>query len=31
MPLVWTHLIPATFEGRARMNVANALAATAAA
>jgi cyanophycin synthetase len=31
LPLVWTHLIPATFEGRARMNVANALAATAAA
>jgi cyanophycin synthetase len=31
MPLVWTHLIPATFEGRARMNVQNALAATAAA
>ncbi|MCV0404462.1 MAG: cyanophycin synthetase, partial [Chloroflexi bacterium] len=31
MSLVWTHLIPATFEGRARMNVANALAATAAA
>lgn len=31
MDLVWTHLIPATFEGRARMNVANALAATAAA
>ena len=29
LPLVWTHLIPATFEGRARMNVANALAATA--
>jgi cyanophycin synthetase len=28
---VWTHLIPATFEGRARMNVQNALAATAAA
>jgi len=31
MSLVWTHLIPATFEGRARMNVQNALAATAAA
>jgi cyanophycin synthetase len=31
LPLVWTHLIPATFEGRARMNVVNALAATAAA
>jgi cyanophycin synthetase len=31
MPLVWTHLIPATFEGRARMNVQNALAAAAAA
>jgi cyanophycin synthetase len=31
MPLVWTHLLPATFEGRARMNVANALAAAAAA
>ncbi|HEX2883345.1 MAG TPA: cyanophycin synthetase [Candidatus Limnocylindria bacterium] len=31
MDLVWTHLIPATFEGRARMNVQNALAATAAA
>jgi cyanophycin synthetase len=30
MDLVWTHLIPATFEGRARMNVQNALAATAA-
>jgi cyanophycin synthetase len=30
MSLVWTHLIPATFEGRARMNVQNALAATAA-
>jgi cyanophycin synthetase len=28
MSLVWTHLIPATFEGRARMNVQNALAAT---
>ncbi len=31
MSLVWTHLIPATFEGRARMNVQNSLAATAAA
>jgi cyanophycin synthetase len=31
MPLVWTHLLPATFEGRARMNIQNALAATAAA
>ena len=31
MPLVWTHLIPATFEGRARMNVQNALAAAGAA
>jgi cyanophycin synthetase len=31
MPLVWTHLVPATFEGRARMNVQNALAAAAAA
>ncbi|HET6380460.1 MAG TPA: cyanophycin synthetase [candidate division Zixibacteria bacterium] len=30
MPLVWTHLLPATFEGRARMNVQNALAAAAA-
>ncbi len=30
MPLVWTHLLPATFEGRARMNVQNALAAIAA-
>ncbi|MGZ4274173.1 MAG: cyanophycin synthetase [Solirubrobacteraceae bacterium] len=30
MPLVATHLLPATFEGRARMNVANALAAVAA-
>src|SRR4029077_9589669 len=27
MPLLYTHLIPATFGGRARMNVANALAA----
>jgi cyanophycin synthetase len=31
MPLVWTHLLPATFEGRARMNVQNSLAAAAAA
>ncbi|HEY8176964.1 MAG TPA: cyanophycin synthetase [Candidatus Limnocylindria bacterium] len=31
MPLVWTHLLPSTFEGRARMNVQNALAATGAA
>jgi cyanophycin synthetase len=31
MPLVWTHLLPATFEGRARMNVQNSLAAVAAA
>ena len=31
MDLVWTHLIPATFEGRARMNVQNSLAAAAAA
>jgi cyanophycin synthetase len=31
MPLVWTHLLPATFEGRARMNVLNALAAAGAA
>jgi cyanophycin synthetase len=31
MPLVWTHLLPATFEGRARMNVQNALAAAGAA
>jgi cyanophycin synthetase len=30
MPLLYTHLIPATFGGRARMNVANALAAAAA-
>ncbi len=29
VPLVWTHLIPATLEGRARHNVANVLAATA--
>ena len=27
MPVLYTHLIPATFAGRARMNVANALAA----
>ena len=31
MPVLYTHLIPATFGGRARMNVANALAAAAAA
>ncbi|MFI5262295.1 MAG: cyanophycin synthetase, partial [Candidatus Limnocylindrales bacterium] len=31
MPILYTHLIPATFQGRARMNVANALAAAAAA
>ncbi len=31
MPLLYTHLMPATFGGRARMNVANALAAAAAA
>src|SRR6185503_13347137 len=30
LPLVWTHLLPSTFEGRARMNVQNALAAAAA-
>ena len=30
MPVVYTHLIPATFGGKARMNVANALAAAAA-
>src|SRR4029077_11035444 len=30
MPVLYTHLIPATFGGRARMNVANALAAPAA-
>ena len=29
MPVLYTHLIPATFAGRARMNVANALAAAA--
>jgi len=28
IPLLWTHLIPATLEGKARVNVANALAAT---
>jgi cyanophycin synthetase len=31
MPLIYTHLIPASLDGRARMNVANALAAAAAA
>jgi cyanophycin synthetase len=31
MPVLYTHLMPATFGGRARMNVANALAASAAA
>jgi len=31
MPVAWTQLLPVTFEGRARMNVQNALAATAAA
>ncbi|MBA2373077.1 MAG: cyanophycin synthetase, partial [Chloroflexi bacterium] len=31
MPVLYTHLIPATFGGRARMNIANALAAAAAA
>jgi cyanophycin synthetase len=31
MPVLYTHLVPATFGGRARMNVANALAAAAAA
>jgi cyanophycin synthetase len=31
IPLLWTHLIPATLEGKALHNVANALAATAAA
>ncbi len=30
LQLAWTHLLPSTFEGRARMNVANALAAAAA-
>ena len=29
IPLLWTHLIPATLEGKARVNVANALAAAA--
>ena len=29
VPVLWTHLIPATLEGRAAFNVANALAATA--
>ena len=31
MPVLYTHLVPATFGGRARMNIANALAAAAAA
>jgi cyanophycin synthetase len=31
MPIAWTHLLPATFEGRARMNIQNALAAVGAA
>lgn len=31
MPLAWTHLLPSTFNGAARMNVANALAAAGAA
>ncbi len=31
MQLAWTHLLPATYDGRARMNVQNALAAAAAA
>ncbi len=31
MQLAWTHLLPATFDGRARMNVQNSLAAAAAA
>ena len=31
MPLAWTHLLPATFQGRAKMNVQNSLAAAAAA
>jgi cyanophycin synthetase len=31
MQLAWTHLLPATFQGRARMNVQNSLAAAAAA
>ena len=29
IPLIWTHLIPATFEGKAKFNVENALAAAA--
>ncbi|HEY1016572.1 MAG TPA: cyanophycin synthetase [Herpetosiphonaceae bacterium] len=29
IPLLWTHLVPATLEGRAKFNVANAMAATA--
>jgi cyanophycin synthetase len=29
IPVIWTHLVPATLEGRARFNVENALAATA--
>jgi cyanophycin synthetase len=31
MPIAWTHLLPSTFEGRAQMNVQNALAAAGAA
>ncbi len=31
MPIAWVHTLPATFEGRARMNVQNAMAAAAAA
>lgn len=31
MPIAWTHLLPATYDGRARMNVQNAMAASAAA
>jgi cyanophycin synthetase len=31
MPIAWTHLLPATFDGRARMNIQNALAAAGAA
>ena len=31
MPIAWTHLLPSTFEGRARMNVQNAMAAAGAA
>ncbi|AKU16836.1 cyanophycin synthetase [Luteipulveratus mongoliensis] len=31
MPLAWTHLLPSTFGGAARMNIANAMAATGAA